>query len=295
MGLIYSRLKLLLDAKNSGANFTTTAMIGRQKISLSKTENEKLVIDYDLNIEKDNFNFNRRDYADSIIKNYLNIKELKIFDYSKYEGADVIVDLNYPVQNNLHNNFDALIDGGSIEHIFNFPIAIKNYMNLVKVNGNIFIFTSANNQCGHGFYQFSPELFYSIFNETNGFEIKSVIFVEHPYPGAELSEKQICYSVKSPSEIGRRAIIVNKAPLGIMVHATKIKEVKIFKKFPLQSDYLNLWDEKKDLRLNKYFNFKSKLRLLLKFLPTKLKNNIRGIKQLNKYSLQNDKEFFKRW
>ena len=294
MGLIYSRLKLLLDAKESGSDFTTTAMIGRQKLSLSKTENKKIEAVYGLNIEKDSFNFDKRDYADIFIKKYLDIKELKIFDYSDYEGADIVVDLNYPVQKSLHSNFDALIDGGSIEHIFNFPIAIKNYMNLLKVNGNIFIFSNANNHCGHGFYQFSPELFFSVFNEINGFEIKSVILVEHPFPGAELSEKQICYSVNNPIEIGRRTVIVNKSPLGIMVHATKIKEVKIFEKPPLQSDYLNLWSLNKGNGL-KNSNLKIRFRSLIKFLPNKLMNKIRGIRQLHKYSLQNDKEFYKRW
>jgi len=295
VGLIYSRIKLLLDAKICGTDFSNTAMIGRQKISLSKKENKKIETIYGLNIEKDNFNFKERDYADLLIKKYLDIKELKIIDYSDYQGATIKLDLNFPIPDHLHNKFDVLIDGGSIEHIFNFPVAIKNYMNMVKMNGSIFIFTNANNHCGHGFYQFSPELFYRVFNEANGFELKSIILVKHPFPGAELSEKQICYTVADPKEIGRRSTIVTKSPLGIMVHAKKIKEKEIFSQFPMQSDYTKLWEGGKNKRLSKENSIKIKIRSFFRFLPRSLMKNIQGFKQLHDSSLKNDKEFYTKW
>jgi len=292
MGLIYSRLKLLLEAKNTGVDYSNTAMIGRQKISLTKREYKKLETVYDLNIEKDNFNFKERDYADLLIKKYLDIKELKIIDYSDYEGATIKLDLNFPIPNHLHNKFDVLIDGGTIEHIFNFPIAIKNYMNMIKMNGSIFIFTNANNHFGHGFYQFSPELFFRIFNENNGFELKSVILVQHPFPGAELSEKQICYKVADPQKIGRRSTIVSKSPLGIMVHAIKRENTSIFKEMPIQSDYSKVWGNYENGKKN---NNKKTIRFLINLLPRKIKNNILGMRQIHKFSINNDKEFFKRW
>jgi len=37
------------------------------------------------------------------------------------------------------------------------------------------IHTPASNLCGHGFYQFSPELFYRALNATNGFEVERMI------------------------------------------------------------------------------------------------------------------------
>ena len=167
MGLIYSRLKLLLEAKKFGVDFSSTLIIGRQKLSLSKKENKKLVLRYNIDTEVDDFNFGTRDYTDKILSKYLNITELLSLDYSNYEGATINVDLNKPISNSLYNKFDVLIDGGTIEHIFNFPVAIENYMNMVKMNGSIFIFTNANNHFGHGFYQYIPELFFRVFNEKN--------------------------------------------------------------------------------------------------------------------------------
>ena len=60
--------------------------------------------------------------------------------------------------------------------IFNFPVAIRNLMRMAKVGGQVFLTTPANNFCGHGFYQFSPELAYRIFALENGFEPASVVF-----------------------------------------------------------------------------------------------------------------------
>ena len=118
-------------------------MVGRQKLSLSVKENNILISTYNLSNQFDKSHFEKRGYSDDIIKSYLGIKNLRIVDYSDYEGADIVTDLNHPIKKELYNNFDALIDGGSIEHIFNFPNAIKNYMKMVKVGGSIFIFTNA--------------------------------------------------------------------------------------------------------------------------------------------------------
>jgi hypothetical protein len=45
---------------------------------------------------------------------------------------------------------------------FNFPVALANAMKMAKIGGHFAARTPANNQCGHGFYQFSPGLFYRI-------------------------------------------------------------------------------------------------------------------------------------
>ncbi len=79
-------------------------------------------------------------------------------DCSDYEHCDIVHDMNRPIDPSHHGTFDVVIDGGSLEHIFNFPVAVANCMNLVKVGGSVFIFTPANNHMGHGFYQFSPDV-----------------------------------------------------------------------------------------------------------------------------------------
>lgn len=99
-------------------------------------------------------------------------------DASKYEGASVVQDLNQPVPDSLKERFDAIFDGGTLEHVFNIPAALKNCMEMTKVGGRFYMHTCANNLCGHGFYQFSPELFYRVFSEQNGFEVERMVI--HP-------------------------------------------------------------------------------------------------------------------
>ena len=99
MGLIFNRVKFLLDGKDSGTCFDDTLMVGRQKLSLSVKENNILISTYNLSNQFDKSHFEKRGYSDDIIKSYLGIKNLRIVDYSDYEG-DIVTDLNHPIKKN---------------------------------------------------------------------------------------------------------------------------------------------------------------------------------------------------
>lgn len=295
MGLIQSRALMLLDAKLNGVDFSSTLTLGRMKNNMHYKELKNLRKKYqiDSSYEYDN-KMKYRSYADYFFTHYLGVKTLKVMDYSGYESADILHDLNYPIQQTLVENFDAVIDGGTLEHIFNFPTAINNCMMMVKNGGSIFIFSMANNHCGHGFYQFSPELFYRLFEERNGFIIKEVILVKHPFPGAELSKNQKCYTVNDPMIVGRRSTLVTRSPLGIMVHAKKIKSHNSILKMPLQSDYQSKWHDEQNSTKNPSWKSLSKvfLRCILFFCPQKFELWIRGNYMLRNSNLNRDSEFY---
>ena len=99
-------------------------------------------------------------FADDMFRG-LGAKSMDVMDASNYEGANVLHNLNEPIGRELVEKYDCVFDGGSLEHIFNFPMALKNCLEMVKVGGHFITIVPANAQCGHGFYQFSPELFYS--------------------------------------------------------------------------------------------------------------------------------------
>ena len=238
-----------------------------------------------------------RSYSDYFFSHYLGVKSLSVLDYSDYENANIIHDLNYLIPDTLVEHFDVVVDGGTLEHIFNFPTAIKNCMMMVKRGGSIFVFSMANNHCGHGFYQFSPELFYRIFEKDNGFQIKNIILVKHPFPGAELSEKQQCFKVKDPMIVGRRSSLVTKSPLGIMVHATKISSISVFINYPNQSDYQNKWKKNNyhGIYSNNNNKFKDISKLILSKFPLKFKLWLKGCFMLMKFNLKRDSEFYQPW
>ena len=100
-------------------------------------------------------------------------------DAAGHEQATIIHDMNLPIPDHLKGRFDVVIDGGTLEHVFNFPTAITNCMEMLfDVGGRYLGVSPANNWCGHGFYQFSGVLFFRIFSEENGFVLERAILCE---------------------------------------------------------------------------------------------------------------------
>jgi hypothetical protein len=99
----------------------------------------------------------------------LGFTSIRSMDASDFEDADIIHDLNKPVPEELHGTIPFLYDGGTIEHVFDIATAFKNVISLLSVGGVAMFTSPANSQCGHGFYQFSPELFYRLLR-ANGFD-----------------------------------------------------------------------------------------------------------------------------
>jgi len=57
-------------------------------------------------------------------------------DATDYEGASFAHDLNCELPE-LPLKYDAAVDGGTLEHVFNFPIALKTSMNTVQIDGRV--------------------------------------------------------------------------------------------------------------------------------------------------------------
>ena len=104
-------------------------------------------------------------------------------------------------------------------------------MEMVRAGGHYLGITPANNFMGHGFYQFSPELFYSIFTPANGYQLERLIAFEDT-PKAEW------FSVTSPSSVHGRVTLTNSKPVFLSVIAKRVENIVPFQTTPQQSDYL---------------------------------------------------------
>ena len=313
MGLIYSNARLLFDARRQGFSFDRTVTLGRQQISIDARGYDALAKEFkvfasDLNDPE----LPSAIYADRFIQNCLGCTQLDSIDLSDYQEATLTHDLNLPISENLHRRYDAVIDAGTLEHIFNFPVALKNCMEMVRVGGCIMLATTANNHCGHGFYQFSPELFFRAFQPNNGFEIQRVILIEHRFPGVELSRHQHCYEVVDPDVVRSRVGLVSRWPVMIQVLAKRINDATAMESFPQQSDYERLWESTAANATGGQSNDTAPLfsqlsglrklrriggdvyRDLEKRLPVPLQQWINGRRQLRTYSLRNRK-YYRPW
>jgi len=234
MGINTSFAHLLVRARLQGVEFTDTLTIGRQSLTVPQRELAHMAtllgVNSDGALAGDGF-------AERFVSDVLGARSVRSLDYSDYQQADIIHDLNQPLAPELHNSFDTLIDGGTMEHIFDIRQVLANYMALVKTGGSIFIMTTANNLCGHGFYQFSPEFFYRVFDPANGFETRDVVLIESPLLSVEKSRHSRYFHTNNPAEVGKRIQLVNCRPTMIFVHACKTSEQPAFATPPLQSDY----------------------------------------------------------
>lgn len=229
MGISNHCAKFLLHSLGLGVSYKDTIMLGRQVLYVSSSAIRKLAKDFSMDI----VDAGNDRYAESFFKS-LGAQKVDSLDYSGYEHANIIHDLNQSIGGHLKGKYSVVFDGGTLEHVFNFPVAIRNCMDLLQVGGHFVSITPANNQMGHGFYQFSPELFFSIFTERTGFEIKSMLM------RTDSGKESQIYQVADPHEVNSRVSVTNSFPTFLMVVAKKIANIDHSTNV-YQSDYECTW------------------------------------------------------
>jgi len=65
-----------------------------------------------------------------------------------------------------------------MEHVFNASQGLKNVTRLCAPGGQIIHSLPANNFCNHGFWQFSPELFFSLYSDKNGYSETEIFLAD---------------------------------------------------------------------------------------------------------------------
>lgn len=236
MGIDTHAARLLFHAKTCGVSFERTATIGRQALYLSEKNLSKVLRAHGHPIsraETRDLMSQREGYAEPLLE-ILGARTLESFDASDYEHATHVADFNLPIDAQFRNRYSAVVDCGTLEHVFNFPVAIANCMGMVEPGGHFICVSPTNNFGGHGFYQFSIELYFRIFSPGNGFRVTQMLV-------AECKPSAPWYEVTDPEKIGGRMDLVNARPTMFMMIAQKIAAVEPFLQPPQQSDYVVLW------------------------------------------------------
>ena len=294
MGITNNCVKFLAYSHRSGIDFKKTAMLGRQRlyadIHLINRVLSKVGIDVLLN--------SNEEFAESLFQ-ALGAIEVDSLDLSNFEGASVQHDLNTPIHEKLKSQYSVVFDGGTLEHVFNYPMAIQNCMNMLEQGGHLISITPANNQCGHGFYQFSPELYYSMGHFINGFKVKA-IFLAVVEKGAVIND---WFEVKDPMKAQSRVAVVNNSPTYMMVIIEKTDEFRIGTTYPYQTDYTEAWSSFGDSKPEGISLFKKVIRRLVpRFIrdsvhKVRYRNNLRTVDGLGKvdpthFTRRNPEDYF---
>lgn len=232
MGIGSSEVHLAFMALRRGAAYRSTLMIGRQQLFLTE-EHRALFRAQNPRLHDDHINsILEQKYAESLFK-ALGAQTVDSLDASGYEDATIIADLNRPIRDDLKLSYSVVVDCGSLEHIFNVPVALKNSIDMIETGGWYIYSGPCNNLMGHGFYQFSPEFFFN-FLSHNGFTGIEVFICLYYDP--------IFFKVTDPRLYRGRIELVNDEPAHIAVVAKKATHFEEMV-FPIQSDYLSLWKQ----------------------------------------------------
>jgi hypothetical protein len=207
------------------------------------------------------------DFVDEMFYEALKFETVTSIDFSEYEGATVIQDISASLRPDLAGQFDLAIDGGTLEHVFNFPAAVGNLMRLVRVGGAVYTQSPCNSLAGHGFYQFSPELMYRVFSVQNGFQISFVRIAMAHNLSVEQTTNQHVYDVMDPAKYGGRVMLACQNPAVMMCLAVKRADVEPFTKPVLQSDYVEKWSREAPAYLNWKGRIVEKIGKTFAFLP----------------------------
>ena len=220
MGIDIHALQLLKHNQKTNGKLGRTITLGRLSVLLGPKLAKKWV------------GTDQGAWCEDLLMRHFGATEVDSIDNSHYEGAKIIFDYNQPVPKELHQQYDAVIDFGCSEHIFNVAQVFKNTADICKIGGRILHILPADNFCGHGFYQFTPEFFLSIYSNKNGYR-DTEIFLSDLYNYKEW------HKVSKP-EGGERINIKTRNETYILVITKKNSEVALKAQ---QSDYQHIWNE----------------------------------------------------
>lgn len=228
MGLGKNTTKLLCMLKRKNlVNYENTLTLGRQELNLNKRTIRALYSAYGDVLSTDQI---RGKYSEKFFA-ALGSKKTDSMDASKFEGATILHDLNKPVSQDMVERYTCIVDGGTTEHIFDFPTAMKNIMKMLKVGGVYIGMVPSNQWNGHGFYQFSAMLYIQLFCKNNHFQLKKIYFSD----GSRMWELL-------DKDVSKRIEMVSHKPLEIYVVAKKISRIENDEIVLQQGDYIEKWD-----------------------------------------------------
>lgn len=142
--------------------------------------------------------------SDEVVLKAIGFDTVDVADYSSYDGAAITLDLNgMNVTDENKEEYDFVLDAGTIEHVYNIPNALANVFNLLKVGGKFVFYVPFRHDRGLlAYYGINPALLFDYFvaNEwkINGFiphmyksatqeviELQGMDFAELPYIGLD--------------------------------------------------------------------------------------------------------------
>lgn len=221
-----------------------TLMLGRQSFGIQtrfRQDYERSLQEH--GIDASRFDFLQEDGFSETLMAKLGFGTMETLDFSDYEGASIIHDLNKLPPKKLEKKFDLIFDGGTIEHVFNIPNALEAIYRMLKPGGRFVSANGLNGWYGHGMYQFNPELVWTFWKRAcncNVIDCRAVPIE----PTSEFGH----VAFPDPALTGARLRLKNKIGPGrtyLYYEVEKTKDSHL-PDYALQSDYEATWQGHKN-------------------------------------------------
>jgi len=177
-------------------------------------------------------------YCETLMRK-LGFGEIEAMDFSDYEDASILHDLNKPIPKELEGQFSFIFDGGTLEHVFNVPVALENVFRMLKPGGRFVSANGMNGFSGHGMYQFSPDLVWTFWRRTAGCEVHDCRGITK----APVDGKEYHLPFADPAELGHRLRLKGRIPPArfYLYYEVERLESSAIAEETLQSDYEVKW------------------------------------------------------
>ncbi len=213
----------VVQKRRSGLGSVIT--IGRQGVHLSTEEADQRLPDLKGPLPP---------FCEPLLMSNFGATECLSIDGSGYENATYVQDLNTDLDEAIRRDFDVALDLGTLEHVYDVKSSFTNVDALVGIGGTVAHALPANQQCGHGFFQFSPEFFFSHYGPDSGFAHLELYAVQEEYPDD-------WYRISQPRP-GERAMLFSSRSLYLVCIVDKVGD-RLSGHAVQQSDYVQLWSE----------------------------------------------------
>ena len=248
MGIPKTGASLLYELRGTRPLGSSVLQLGKQSLYVEADQIPGIAAQHGFDVHVDdvlrdeNGEYIEETYNDVTFFKKLGFTTVHSLDYSDYEGADIVHDLNNPVPEHLHDQYDFIYEGGTLEHVFDFPQSLRNVHDLLKVGGVVAHDSPSRNHVDHVCYMYSATVFWDYYNANLYKVLKSYIYeyeTEHtaytgtPWKVYEYSPAAIEHLVAGGW--GRKR-------LGIWFVAEKTEKSRC-DVIPQQGAYRNTWAE----------------------------------------------------
>ena len=124
MGLDINSVQFLIAAHKRGMPFGDVLMSGHQDLNVYPVKMRHGLTRAGLPGELFSPDAPDTRFAEPAFKS-LAARSIASHDASAFEGAKFVHNLNQPIGNEFKQRFDLVYDGGTHEHVFNFPVASR--------------------------------------------------------------------------------------------------------------------------------------------------------------------------